>query len=114
MESTFRSNSNISNIRHPTNPKRKAVEVFDILPDAETFPNTYDIFKFSERPGDKNHGNDDIRLESALLRPIISGDGDSFLAYYLPRDEEKVKLMKEQRNFGLEMNIQSEIQVCDL
>lgn len=31
-----------------------AVESYEILPDADTWANAYDLFKFSERPGDRN------------------------------------------------------------
>lgn len=46
-------NFDMSALRHPNNPDITAVESYPILPDAEVWPNQYDLFRFSERPGDR-------------------------------------------------------------
>ena len=43
----------LSELRHPTKPDLTAVEAFEILPDADIWANAYDLFRFSERPGDR-------------------------------------------------------------
>lgn len=42
-----------STIRHPTKPHLTAVQCYDVLPDTEVWANAYDLFKFSERPGER-------------------------------------------------------------
>ena len=46
-------NSELSALRHPTRPELTAVEAFEIFPDADIWANAYDLFRFSERPGDR-------------------------------------------------------------
>lgn len=46
-------NSDLASLRHPTKPELTAVEEFEIFPDAEIWANAYDLFRFSERPGDR-------------------------------------------------------------
>lgn len=57
IEATFATSSNdsfdLSTIRHPIRKDLTAVESFEILPDAEIWANAYDLFRFSERPGDR-------------------------------------------------------------
>ena len=43
----------LATLRHPNKPGITAVESFEILPDADIWANAYDLFRFSERPGDK-------------------------------------------------------------
>lgn len=43
----------LSALRHPNKPNVTAVEYYDVLPDASIWANAYDLFRFSERPGDK-------------------------------------------------------------
>ena len=43
----------LSTLRHPNKPNVTAVESFEIFPDAEIWANEYDLFRFSERPGDR-------------------------------------------------------------
>ncbi|KAG8836520.1 hypothetical protein FRC18_011197 [Serendipita sp. 400] len=95
-------------LRHPTNPKRRAVECYELFPDPETFPTLADVFRFPERPGDRSTTQDDPRLDSAILRPVVTDDGENFIAYYLARSEDAAREMKRQRNFALEMNISTE------
>lgn len=94
-----------SSITHPTRPGRKAVEVFDLLPDPETFATISDVFRFPERPGDRPLTQEDPRLDCALLRPVRLDDGENFIAYYLARDDAQAIGLKEQRNLSLELNV---------
>ena len=60
--------SDLASLRHPTKPELTAVEVFDILPDADIWANAYDLFRFSERPGDRPP---EVSACSGLLSNII-------------------------------------------
>lgn len=44
----------LTTIKHPHKPRITAVASYDILPDSEIWANAYDLFKFSERPGERN------------------------------------------------------------
>ncbi|KAI0793721.1 RNA polymerase II-associated [Fomes fomentarius] len=88
--------SDLASLRHPTKPELTAIEAFDILPDADIWANAYDLFRFSERPGDRALDLDDPRLDCALLRPMES-DGDHFLAYYLTKEDEDAIAFKQIR-----------------
>lgn len=81
-EETF----DLSNIRHPTKSDLVAVDSFEFLPDADIWSNKYDLFKFSERPGERPVDQDDSRLDTAIFRPMEK-DGDHFLAYFLTADD---------------------------
>lgn len=57
VESSFEAanaSTSLSSFRHPTKPSVRAVETYEVLPDWDTWANAYDLFKFSERPGDRN------------------------------------------------------------
>ena len=56
--------SELDTLRHPTRPELTAVEAFDILPDSDIWANAYDLFRFSERPGDRAL---DVRVRSFVL-----------------------------------------------
>lgn len=43
----------LSTLRHPNKQNITAVESFEIYPDADIWANAYDLFRFSERPGEK-------------------------------------------------------------
>lgn len=101
-------------IKHPNKPGRKAVEVFDLLPDPETFATTSDIFRFPERPGERSLLQEDPRLDSALLRPVRLDDGENFIAYYLAREDKQAIELKEQRNVSLELNVATDTMVGHL
>ncbi|RPD63949.1 Paf1-domain-containing protein, partial [Lentinus tigrinus ALCF2SS1-6] len=88
--------SELASLQHPTKPELTAVEVFDILPDADIWANTYDLFRFSERPGDHPQELDDPCLDCAILRPM-EANGDHFLAYYLTKDDKDVIAFKQSR-----------------
>ncbi|KAJ7580215.1 RNA polymerase II-associated protein [Mycena floridula] len=89
-------NFNLSNLQHPLKPNVTALESYEVLPDADIWPNQYDLFKFSERPGERGLDVPDPRLDCAILRPMKSGH-DTFLAYYLTEDDESAESFKESR-----------------
>lgn len=43
----------LETIQHPNKPNVTAVESYPVLPDADIWANQYDLFRFSERPGDR-------------------------------------------------------------
>ncbi|KAH0835703.1 RNA polymerase II-associated [Lanmaoa asiatica] len=89
----------LSTLRHPNKQGITAVESFEIYPDADIWANAYDLFRFSERPGEKPIDVEDPRLDCAILRPMES-DGDHFLSYYLTKDDESALEFKERRRNG--------------
>jgi RNA polymerase II-associated factor 1 len=40
-------------LRHPNKPNVTAIESYEIFPDADIWANAYDLFRFSERPGER-------------------------------------------------------------
>lgn len=54
-------------LRHPNKPNVTAIGSYEILPDANIWANAYDLFRFSERPGDKPRPPD-VRFLSFVLR----------------------------------------------
>jgi RNA polymerase II-associated factor 1 len=48
-------NFDLSLLQHPNKPNVTAVESYEVLPDVDIWPNQYDLFRFSERPADKNN-----------------------------------------------------------
>ncbi|PIL33234.1 hypothetical protein GSI_04684 [Ganoderma sinense ZZ0214-1] len=88
--------SELSALCHPIRPELTAVEAFKIFPDADIWVNTYDLFRFSERPGDRPPDIDDPRLDCAILRPM-EADGDHFLAYYLTKEDKAALEFKQGR-----------------
>lgn len=46
-------NFSLETLKHPNKPKVTAVESYEVLPDADIWANQYDLFRFSERPGEK-------------------------------------------------------------
>jgi len=99
IEATFPStneNFDLPSLKHPNKPDVTAVESYEILPYSEIWANAYDLFKFSERPGERSAEADDPRLDCAILRPMES-DGDHFLAYYLPKEDIPAQLFKDSR-----------------
>lgn len=56
IENSFaaaRSSEQLSSLRHPTKPCLRAVSTYEVLPDADVWANAYDLFRFSERPGER-------------------------------------------------------------
>ncbi|KAF8216777.1 RNA polymerase II-associated [Mycena galopus ATCC 62051] len=89
-------NFSLTTLRHPNKPHVRAVESYEVLPDKDIWANQYDLFRFSERPGERNLDVDDPRLDCAILRPMKT-EHDSFLAYYLTADDESAMKFKETR-----------------
>ncbi|KNZ74604.1 RNA polymerase II-associated protein 1 like protein [Termitomyces sp. J132] len=89
-------NFSLADLRHPNKTGVTAVESYEVLPDADIWSNQYDLFRFSERPGDKSLGEEDPRLDCAILRPMKT-EHDSFLAYFLTQDDESALRFKETR-----------------
>ncbi|KDR80632.1 hypothetical protein GALMADRAFT_240977 [Galerina marginata CBS 339.88] len=92
-------NFSLETLQHPNKPDVTAVESYPVLPDADIWANQYDLFRFSERPGDRALDTEDPRLDCAILRPMKT-EHDSFLAFYLTEDDESAVSFKETR-FGL-------------
>jgi len=46
-------NFSLEQLQHPNKPNVTAVESYPILPDADIWANQYDLFRFSERPGER-------------------------------------------------------------
>lgn len=46
-------NFSLETLQHPNKPNVTAIESFPFLPDADIWANQYDLFRFSERPGDR-------------------------------------------------------------
>ncbi|KZT07427.1 uncharacterized protein LAESUDRAFT_724896 [Laetiporus sulphureus 93-53] len=98
IESSFTATEDfdLTTLKHPNKPDVTAVESYEIFPDADIWANAYDLFRFSERPGERPPDVDDPRLNCAILRPMES-DGDHFLAYYLTKEDEAAIEFKEKR-----------------
>jgi RNA polymerase II-associated factor 1 len=48
-----RSAEQLGSLRHPTKPRLRAVATYEVFPDADVWANAYDLFRFSERPGER-------------------------------------------------------------
>ncbi|KAF9525359.1 RNA polymerase II-associated [Crepidotus variabilis] len=86
----------LEELKHPNKPNVTAVESYPVLPDADIWANQYDLFRFSERPGERPADVEDPRLDCAILRPMKT-EHDSFLAFYLTQDDESALRFKETR-----------------
>ncbi|KAJ9474977.1 RNA polymerase II-associated protein [Pseudozyma hubeiensis] len=75
---------------HPHKKGVKAVQVFDFLPDPETWATDYQVVRFIDHPGRIVNGvpQSDPRLDVALLRPVSAADGEQRVSYYLPAGED--------------------------
>jgi RNA polymerase II-associated factor 1 len=51
--STSETEFNLKSLRHPNKPDITAVDSYEIFPDADIWANAYDLFRFSERPGER-------------------------------------------------------------
>lgn len=61
----------LSTLRHPTKPRLRAVATYEVLPDADVWANAYDLFRFSERPGERGPEVRVFPLHSFLLLGLI-------------------------------------------
>ena len=69
IERTFKyagDDFDLTKLRHPSKPGLTAVDSYEILPDAETWANAYDLFRFSERPGERPMDVSRLFLDAAL------------------------------------------------
>ena len=67
IESSFaaaRSAEQLGVLRHPTKPRLRAIATYEVLPDADVWANAYDLFRFSERPGERGP---EVRLPSQFF-----------------------------------------------
>ena len=48
-----RASNELGALRHPAKPRLRAVSMYEVLPDADMWANAYDLFRFSERPGER-------------------------------------------------------------
>ncbi|KAG8950175.1 hypothetical protein FRC03_012955 [Tulasnella sp. 419] len=99
--SSTEENIDLSTLRHPTKKDVTAVETFEVLPDSDLWANSYDIFRFAERPGERSLDRPDPRLDCAIFRPMMA-EGDHFLAYYLTKDDEDTEAYKQMRTEDLD------------
>ena len=55
IEASFAATENfdLSSLKHPNKPGVIALDSYEIFPDAELWANAYDLFRFSERPGER-------------------------------------------------------------
>ena len=66
IDSSFgaaRAADSLDTLRHPTKPRLRAVATYEVLPDADVWANAYDLFRFSERPGERGP---EVRVFRAL------------------------------------------------
>ncbi|SNX87022.1 related to DNA-directed RNA polymerase II regulator [Melanopsichium pennsylvanicum] len=80
----------LSSLVHPHKKGVKALQVFDFLPDPETWATNYQVVRFIDHPGRIINGvpQNDPRLDVALFRPVEAADGEQRVSYYLPAGEE--------------------------
>lgn len=80
----------LSSLVHPHKKGVKAVQVFEFLPDPETWATNYQVVRFIDHPGRILSGvpQSDPRLDVALFRPVNAADGEQRVSYYLPAGEE--------------------------
>lgn len=76
------------NLRHPTNPDLKAVEIFPIFPDFEFWANEYLFASYEQEPAEST-----AQAEGAILK-VTSRES---LAYYAPTEETVAKLEKKRK-----------------
>ena len=79
IENSFaagRSAEQLDTLRHPTKPRLRAVATYEVLPDADVWANAYDLFRFSERPGERGP---EVRFALCPQRGITNGGCPLFL-----------------------------------
>ena len=67
IENSFAASRNaeqLSSLRHPTKPRLRAVSTYEVLPDSDVWANAYDLFRFSERPGERGP---EVRFAVSLM-----------------------------------------------
>jgi RNA polymerase II-associated factor 1 len=63
-------NFELKSIQHPNKPNVNAVESYEIFPDSDIWANAYDLFRFSERPGERPP---DVRPSYRILWKRLTG-----------------------------------------
>ena len=122
IEASFQAcneNFTLKSLQHPNKPEVTAKDSYPVLPDVDIWANQYDLFRFSERPGERPvnvcpfflyicifsidyilyyiiNQVEDPRLDCAILRPMKT-EHDSFLAFYLTEDDEQALKFKNTR-----------------
>ncbi|KAG8870610.1 hypothetical protein FRB97_009583 [Tulasnella sp. 331] len=91
--------TDLTALHHPMKPEITAVESYEFLPDSALWANTYDVFRFAERPGERSQEATDPRLDCGILRPQES-DGEHFLSYYVTKTDEDAVEYKERRRLN--------------
>lgn len=88
----------LEDIRHPDAKKKhlRVVDSYDILPDDETWANSYIMIRFPERPSAAtaaypSAGASSRRLANAVLRPI-KDDDQQIMEYFLPPEQDLDRL----------------------
>ena len=114
IKATFSSSScPLASLRHPTKKGLTAVESFDILPDVALWPNTLNLVRFGEDPGEgtvEAKGKaQDARLPRAVFRPVeLPGDA-ARIGYYLPQDDDTAEKYQKRRRDGHEGAAEEEV-----
>ena len=70
IDSSFvaaRAADSLGTLRHPTKPRLRAVATYEVLPDADVWANAYDLFRFSERPGERGP---EVRVAHACQKKL--------------------------------------------
>ncbi|WVR00044.1 hypothetical protein IAU59_007186 [Kwoniella sp. CBS 9459] len=82
-------------IKHPNKRKKHltVVESYDILPDIDSWPNSYALVRFPERPSaatavNPAAGASSPRLAKSVMRPIREEDDTQMIEFYLPKEED--------------------------
>ncbi|KAJ3191645.1 hypothetical protein HK101_007528, partial [Irineochytrium annulatum] len=97
--------SNLSSLRHPTNPKLRCTEVLQVFPDFENWANRYYLTVYDADPlaeKIKVEGEADLAavpLEEALLKPLENpkNPNDKFIAYYAPEGPAVRKILRKRK-----------------
>ncbi|KDE05606.1 hypothetical protein MVLG_03978 [Microbotryum lychnidis-dioicae p1A1 Lamole] len=100
----------LSELRHPSKAHLRAEEAWDVLPDAELWPNQLNLVRFGEDPGERaekegtngvgtggGHGFLDPRLPRALFRPVELPADDNRVGYYLPVSDQVAQAYTKKR-----------------
>ncbi|KAK4704626.1 RNA polymerase II-associated factor 1, partial [Phenoliferia sp. Uapishka_3] len=107
IKATFTSSTTpLSTLRHPMKPHLTAEASYSILPDVALWPNTLNLVRFGEDPGEgtarTGTKSADARLPRAIFRPVeLPGDA-SRIGYYLPEDEDTASRYEMRRREGPE------------
>ena len=62
----------LETLRHPNKPNVTAVESYAVLPDVDIWANQYDLFRFSERPGERQLDVCPLPVYDILVSDLIT------------------------------------------